>query len=222
MAQKRMFSLSVIDTDLFMEMPVTSRLLYYELGMRADDDGFVANWKKIMKFTGLAEDDLKVLIAKKFIIPFDSGVIVIRHWRINNYLRNDRYTPTVYQKELAELSVDNNNVYELETTEKSTMLPSGIPVVDTVKDSIVKDSIKRPTLEEIKNYIQEKKLNVVAEQFFDYFDTGNWIDAKGNKVKNWKQKLLTWNQFNGKNQSRKIDNRLQSEENVDYTQYYDL
>ena len=80
MAQKRMFSLSVVDTDKFLEMPISSRLLYYELGMRADDDGFVDNWKKILLFTGLKEDDLKVLIAKSFIIPFESGVIVIRHW----------------------------------------------------------------------------------------------------------------------------------------------
>ena len=101
MAQKRMFSLNVVDTDAFLEMPITSRLLYYELGMRADDDGFVDNWKKILMFTGLKEDDLKVLIAKSFIIPFESGVIVIRHWRLNNYLQNDRKKTTIYKEELS-------------------------------------------------------------------------------------------------------------------------
>ena len=126
MAQKRMFSLSVIDTDLFMEMPATSRLLYYELGMRADDDGFVANWKRIMRMAGLSEDDMKILVSKDFVIPFQSGVIVIRHWRLNNYIRNDRHTPTVYQKELAQLSLDNE-IYSLKSAENSTMLPSGIP-----------------------------------------------------------------------------------------------
>ena len=85
MANKRMFSLSVVDTDKFLEMPLSSRLLYYELGMRADDDGFVGNWKKILLFTGLKEDDMKVLISKNFIIPFESGVIVIKHGRMNNY-----------------------------------------------------------------------------------------------------------------------------------------
>ena len=115
MAQKRMFSLSVVDTDNFLEMPISSRLLYYELGMRADDDGFVDNWKKIMTFTGLKEDDMKVLIAKKFILPFESGVIVIRHWRMNNYLQKDRIKPTIYQEELKQLSLDNNNVYTLDT-----------------------------------------------------------------------------------------------------------
>ena len=116
MATKRMFSLNVVDTDKFLEMPVSARLLYYELGMRADDDGFVDNWKKILLFTGLKEDDLKLLIAKSFIIPFESGVIVIRHWRMNNYLQNDRIKPTLYQDELHQLGLDENNVYTLDTT----------------------------------------------------------------------------------------------------------
>lgn len=142
MANRRMFSLSIVDTDLFLEMPVTSRLLYYELGMRADDDGFVGNWKKIMRMTNLSEDDMKVLIAKKFIIPFESGVIVIRHWKLNNYLRNDRHTPTVYQDEFKQLQTENN-IYELQNTENSTMLPTGIPTVYTDKDSIDKSSIEK-------------------------------------------------------------------------------
>lgn len=115
MAKKRMFSLDVIDTDTFIEMPISSRLLYYELGMRADDDGFVDNWKKIMAFTGLKEDDMKILITKKYVIPFDSGVIVIRHWRMNNYLQSDRKKATIYKEELNNLHLDNNNVYNLDT-----------------------------------------------------------------------------------------------------------
>lgn len=113
MAQKRMFSLSVVDTDNFLEMPISSRLLYYELGMRADDDGFVSNWKKILAFTNLTMDDLRVLVAKKFIIPFESGIIVIRHWRMNNYLQNDRKKDTNYQDELNELEISKNGVYYL-------------------------------------------------------------------------------------------------------------
>ena len=83
--------------------------------MRADDDGFVGNWKKILLFTGLKEDDMKVLISKNFIIPFESGVIVIKHWRMNNYLQNDRIKPTIYTEELAKLTTDKNNVYTLDT-----------------------------------------------------------------------------------------------------------
>ena len=186
MAQKRMFSLSVVDTDQFLEMPLSSRLLYYELGMRADDDGFVSNWKKILAFTGLKEDDLKVLIAKKYIIPFDSGVIVIRHWRMNNYLQKDRTKPTIYQEELKKLGLDDNNVYNLDTT--------CIHSID--KNSIDKNSIEyknKPTLEEVRDYcINVRHNNVDYQKFYDYFNEGNWIDSKGNKVKNWKQKIITW------------------------------
>ena len=132
MANKRMFSLNIVDTDKFLEMPISSRLLYYELGMRADDDGFVGNWKKILLFTGLKDDDLKVLISKQFIIPFDSGVIVIKHWRLNNYLQNDRIKPTIYQEELSQLGLDENNVYTLDT--------SCIHSID--KNRIDKNSIK--------------------------------------------------------------------------------
>ena len=150
-----MFSLSVVDTDAFLEMPVTSRLLYYELGIRADDDGFVGNWKKILRMASLSEDDMKVLIAKKFIIPFESGVIVIRHWKLNNYLRNDRHTPTVYQDEFQTLQLENN-VYEVENAEKTTMLPVGIPMVYTGKDSIDKDSIDK---DNINNTLSETKVS---------------------------------------------------------------
>ena len=155
MAKKRMFSLSVVDTDLFLEMPVTSRLLYYELGMRADDDGFVDNWKKIMRMASLTEDDMKVLIAKKFILPFESGVIVIRHWRLNNYLRNDRHIPTVYQNEYKALHIEND-IYELENAEKSTMLPVGIPMVYTEKNSIDKNSIDKNSIDKERKKERKK------------------------------------------------------------------
>ena len=94
MAKKRMFSLDIIDTDLFQEMPQTSRLLYYELCMRADDDGFVGSPKKIQRMVGCSEDDFKVLISKQFIIPFETGIVVIKHWKIHNYIQKDRYKET--------------------------------------------------------------------------------------------------------------------------------
>lgn len=99
MAQKRMFSLAVIDTDRFMDMPVSTQALYFHLGMHGDDDGFVASPRKIARSAGCNDDDLRLLIQKQYIIPFESGVIVISDWCINNTLRNDRYKPTVYQAE---------------------------------------------------------------------------------------------------------------------------
>lgn len=115
MAQKRMFSNSVIGSDEFIEMPDSSQVLYFYLSMQADDDGFVDNWKSIMRMTGKKEDDLKILIAKAFIIPFDTGVIVIRHWRLNNYIQKDRYKETIHKKEKSLLELDKNNVYNLDT-----------------------------------------------------------------------------------------------------------
>ena len=95
MAERRMFAKTIIDSDAFLDMPTTTRLLYYDLSMRADDDGFINSPKKIQRMIGASDDDLKVLIAKKFIIPFESGVVVIKHWKIHNYIQKDRYKPTV-------------------------------------------------------------------------------------------------------------------------------
>ena len=115
MAQKRMFNNSVVGSDEFLEMPDSSQNLYFHLSMQADDDGFVDNWKSIMRMTGKKEDDLKVLIAKSFVIPFDTGILVIRHWRLNNYIQKDRYKETIHKEEKAMLGIDKNNVYSLYT-----------------------------------------------------------------------------------------------------------
>lgn len=122
-AQRRMFSMKIIDTDLFLDMPVSSQLLYFHLSMRADDDGFISSPKKIMKMVNCSEDDLKVLEAKQFVIPFDNGICVITHWRIHNYIQKDRYSETMYLEEKQSLDVDDNgaytkciqNVYNLDT-----------------------------------------------------------------------------------------------------------
>ena len=116
MARKRMFSLDIIDTDIFLEMPQSSRLLYYELCMRADDDGFVSSPKKIIKTVGCSDDDFKVLIAKQFIIPFESGVIVIKHWRIHNTIRSDRSKETIHTEEKNQLILEENRAYGLRYT----------------------------------------------------------------------------------------------------------
>ncbi len=111
MAQRRMFSLKVVDTDAFMDMPLSAQALYFHLGMRADDDGFVSNARRVQKLVGAADDDLKILLMKRFLLPFNSGVVVIKHWRINNYVKGDRYTPTLYQEEKSTLFVKGNGVY---------------------------------------------------------------------------------------------------------------
>ena len=113
MAERRMFAKTVIDSDAFLDMPLSTQALYFHLAMRADDDGFVNNPKKVQRMVGCADDDLKLLTAKNFIIPFESGVVVIKHWKIHNYIRNDRYKETVYQEEKAMLNTKENNAYTL-------------------------------------------------------------------------------------------------------------
>lgn len=206
MANKRMFSLSVVDTDQFLEMPLSSRLLYYELGMRADDDGFVANWKKILAFTGLKEDDLKVLVAKKYIIPFDSGVIVIRHWRMNNYLRNDRYKETQYKEELNKLTTDDNLVYQMDTNGIHSIEKNSIG-----KNRLVYKGFKKPTLEEVKKYCNERNNDINPEHFIDFYESKNWMIGK-NKMKDWKAAIRTWESRNKKEVPNWFDKTNQMEE----------
>ena len=112
MANRRMFSKDITDSDAFTSMPLSAQALYLHLGMNADDDGVVNAPRKIQRSIGAADDDLRILIAKRFIIPIaESEIVVIKHWKINNLIQKDRYTPTKYQKELALLELDENKAY---------------------------------------------------------------------------------------------------------------
>ena len=149
MAQKRMFDKSITNSDKFLEMPSSSQNLYFHLSMNADDDGFIDNWKSIMKMTGAKEDDLKVLVAKSYIIPFESGVIVIKHWRINNFLRKDRHNQTKYIDEYKSLTIKDNEEYE--------WLTNGQPSID-------KNRIEKNRIEENNIYIVEQKNDLIDDK----------------------------------------------------------
>ena len=127
MANKRMFSIDVTETDTFLEMPLTAQALYFHLAMRGDDDGFVSNPRSIMRVTGCNENDLKALVESGYIITFRSGVIVISDWKVNNYLRGDRYKPTTFQNELSMLTETANKLYILGSDgQRSTVgIPNG-------------------------------------------------------------------------------------------------
>lgn len=112
MAERRMFSKTIIDSDMFLDMPLSTQALYFHLSMRADDEGFINNPKKIQRMIGASDDDMKVLITKQFIIPFDSGIVVIKHWRIHNYIRNDRFKPTICNEEKSHIT-ERNGIYDL-------------------------------------------------------------------------------------------------------------
>lgn len=145
MAERRMFAKTIIDSDAFLDMPVTARLLYYDLAMRADDDGFINSPKKIMRMVGASPDDLSILALRKFIIPFENGVVVIKHWRIHNYIRKDTYSSTPYLDEKRRLILDENKAYTLADDVQSTDCQHHVDEPSTQvrlgKDSLGKDSI---------------------------------------------------------------------------------
>lgn len=230
MAERRMFAKSIIDSDMFIDMPTGSRLLYYDLSMRADDDGFVNSPKKIMRMTGASEDDLKMLIAKSFIIPFASGVVVIKHWKIHNYIQNDRYKPTIYTEEKALLAEEKNKEYTL-----CIQAVSDLETQDRLgKDRVDKDSVDSccgddapqptttrlkqkpftpPTLEEVQDYCLQRQNNVDAERFVDYYTANGWKVGKNN-MKDWKATLRTWER------KEKTDTHASQKQNrfINYTQ----
>lgn len=142
MAERRMFAKTIIDSDAFLDMPTSTQAFYFHLGMRADDDGFINNPKKIQKIVGGNDDDFKLLIAKRFIIPFESGVVVIKHWKIHNYIQSDRYKPTLYQEEKRQLVTKDNKGYTvLETVDNSTMYTECIQDGYTGKVRLGKDRL---------------------------------------------------------------------------------
>ena len=146
MAEKRMFAKTIIDSDLFLDMPVTAQLLYFHLCMRADDDGFINNPKRIMRDVRCADDDMKMLIAKDYVIPFESGVIVIKHWRLHNYIQKDRYKPSLCdEKDL--LTTNKNKVYERLYTDciqiDNKMDTECVQIGDTDKNRVDKNRVDK-------------------------------------------------------------------------------
>lgn len=127
MAKKRMFSIDVVDSDAFLDMPISAQALYFHLGMRADDDGFISNAKKVQRIIGASEDDFRVLLAKRFLLACDGGIVVIKHWFLNNSIRRERYTPTLYRDQKAALYKNENGVYTDHPVLSDTCHPDVIP-----------------------------------------------------------------------------------------------
>ena len=177
MAQRRMFSLKVIDTDEFLDMPQSSQYLYYNLAMRADDDGFISNPKRVMRMIGCNDDDLKILVAKQYVIPFERGICVIRHWRIHNLIRTDRYTETEYLQEKGELSLKNGK-YE---KKEQNVIPNGNQMEPQVRIGKVrkgKDSIG------YRESTPAQKMKLFVEKFEKDNLNTEWIEILGEKWKN--------------------------------------
>lgn len=163
MAERRMFSKTIIDSDVFLDMPHAAQLLYFHLAMRADDDGFINNPKSIMRNARCSGDDIKTLVEQGFIILFENGIVVVRHWKIHNYIRNDRYKETKYKGEKATLVLDENNVYVQKDGDLSTV---GIPSdnqMDT-QDRLGKDSIG------YKDIVEQSPTSAPYKEIIDYLN----------------------------------------------------
>ena len=178
MAERRMFAKTIIDSDAFLDMPITARLLYYDLAMRADDDGFVNSPKKIMRMIGASQDDLMILTGRKFIIPFDNGIVVIKHWRIHNYIRKDTYNETPYKEQKALLELDEKNAYTLRrrsVDEPSTQVRLGKDSIG--KDRLVKYSDDYSIINKLTNKEQDSILKL-CDSLDTYAQLIRYADAK--------------------------------------------
>lgn len=210
MAERRMFAKTIIDSDVFLDMPLSTQALYFHLSMRADDDGFINNPKKIQRMVGGSDDDMKILIAKKFIITFDSGVIVIKHWKMHNYIQSDRYKSTVYLEEKAMLEVTENKSY----TVAGNQCIQDVSILDTQvrlgKDSIElgKDSIElldepsgpKPAKHKYGEYnnvlLTDEELEKLNNEFVDLEQRierlSEYIASKGTKYKSHYATIKSW------------------------------
>lgn len=195
MAQKRMFDRNITTNDDFLELYAQAQCIYFYIGIVADDDGLTKNYKSYMKLIGATDKDLQSLIDKSFIYKFDSDVIAIRHWKINNTIRNDRYRPTMFQNEFSKLVIADNNEYILLET-------NGIPdgnQVDTQnsidKNSKDKISIDENSLEKKskeKNNIVEKREDITILSGNDIIvkDVIDYLNNKINSSYNWENKKI--------------------------------
>lgn len=207
MAERRMFAKSIIDSDAFLDMPLSAQALYFHLSMRADDEGFLGNAKRVRSMIGASEDDFKLLIVKRFVIVFEDGITVIRHWRVHNVIQKDRFKETIYVDERSRLGFDKNKTYTecVETpciqvgNETETQVRLGKVSLD--KGRLGEDApqsvaasntrFKKPTVEEIAAYCAERKNNVDPQAFFDFYESVGW--RVGNKpMKDWKACIRTW------------------------------
>lgn len=166
MAERRMFTKKITESDAFLDMPTSSQALYFHLSMNADDEGFINAPKRIQKTVGASDDDMKILLAKSFIIAFETGVIVIKHWKMHNYIQNDRFKPTDYKEERAMLSVKSNKAYTLGCLDTKCIQDGYIG-----KDSIDKDSIGKVNIADAETEYEIPSFDLEGsfKQMFDEY-----------------------------------------------------
>ena len=216
MAERRMFAKTIVLSDAFLDMPMSARCLYFTLGMLADDDGFVNSPKSIMRQVGASIDDMNILLARKFILAFESGVIVIKHWRIHNYIQKDRYKGSKYIEEKRTLAVDENGAYTEcihDVSIPDTQVRLGkvslgkvnnigdIPQAESPPSAKKRTVFKPPTIEEVRAYCLERGNSVDAERWHNHYIANGWMVGK-TKMVDWKAAVRTWER-NGYDRDRR-------------------
>jgi hypothetical protein len=217
-----MFAKTIVTSDAFLDMSLSARCLYFTLGMFADDDGFVNNPKSIMRQVGASQDDLNLLLLKRFILAFDSGVIVIKHWRIHNYIQSDRFKPTVYTEEREMLKLKKNKAYSLNVSTLDTECIQDGYSLET-QDSIGKDSIdkfnndvasakQKPTRHKYGQWkhvlLSDEELNKLTDrlgtqrtnEMIERLD--NYMESTGKRYKNFYQTILNWVKRDGEKRNQ--------------------
>ena len=202
MAERRMFSKSIIDSDLFLDMPLSTQALYFHLAMRADDEGFVNNPNKIIRMINADDDSMKLLIAKSFIIPFESGIIVIRHWKIHNYIQKDRIKQTAYLSEKSQLTCSENGEYQLsenpgqiylsgDTTipQAEERLPCPFAEIKSLFNSICKSYSSIRDITGIRKTAVEARFKAnpdlsIFKELFELAESSDFLKGKNNR--NWR------------------------------------
>ena len=212
MAQRRMFSRKITETDRFLEMPLSSQALYFHLNMGADDEGFIDKAKTIQRTIGASDDDMKLLIAKGFLIPFDSGVVVIRHWRIHNYIRSDRFQSTLHQDEKTQLEYDHSKTAMLKPLEN--VIPNGYQM-DT-QDRVSKVSLDKDSL---TTYPKEPD-NIPYKEIIDYLNSKTGKNYRDNVQKNRSLIKARWSEgYRLDDFKQVIDNMVKDWSGTKYAKY---
>ena len=208
MAQKRMFSLQVVDTDKFLDMPTSSQALYFHLGMHGDDDGFVASPRKIARCAGCSDDDMRLLASKGFIIPFESGVLVITDWRVNNTLQNDRYKETIYRYEKSMLRLDKSGKYILDSSQIPECIQNGSNM-ESQRNITQQNSTEQnetecgtthqahtrfspPSVDDVRAYCGKQGYTTIdPERFVSYYAARQWM-AGQTAITDWRAAVDSW------------------------------
>ena len=199
MAKKRMFNVDIVGSDAFLDLPHTAQALYFQLGMRADDDGFVGNPKTIQRIAGTKASDLELLVKKRFLLQFPSGVVVIKHWKINNQIQKDRYTPTVYTEEYQSLYIKDNKAY----TEADKGCIQSVSEMDT-QISIDKSRLDKNSRGGEKHahgffanvLLTDDEMQKLAAEIPNYEEyiekLSHYIESNGKKYKSHYATILMW------------------------------